>query len=81
MSMVDRKLAFRADIRRAVKDTIKRLKLGGTVAMGVENLWQVTVTQVAKSPFGPTGANCAAEAWQEFQTVCREPEILRFVLQ
>ena len=66
---------FKADMQRAVKTAIARLD-NGTVGIGEDCLWQLTVSHIK-----PTGKVCPG-AWaarQTFNEVVREKPFSRFV--
>lgn len=69
---------FRDDLRNAVRGTIRRLKRTGTVAMGVDNLWQCAVSAIPRNN-GPTGANAQWVARRVFDEVVSEPAFRSFV--
>ena len=70
---------FSAALQSCLLKVVRRLKAGGTVAMSPDNLWQVSVRDIAKIPGAPVGTNCAYVCRQEFDTVVRNtPSLTKF---
>jgi hypothetical protein len=76
-----RDAAFKADMRKGIAETILKLKRGGTVAMGADNLFAVSVGKWSRSQHAPSGVNCGWVARQVFNEVIREPGFMRFIIQ
>ena len=62
---------FNEELRRNIARTIKRLRAGGTVAMSLENLRQVTPTPKTHNS-APQGGNLQWQYAQRFEGVVKE---------
>lgn len=68
---------FKQDMNRAIRQAISKLDKG-TVGIGEDCLWQLTVTQLSRA-HAPAGANCAWVARQTFNDIVRDNPFTRFV--
>lgn len=68
---------FQRDMRKAINKAISRLD-SGTVGIGEDCLWQLTVGHIDKTN-GPTGTNAAWVARETFNAIVRRPPFSTFV--
>lgn len=70
---------FKRDMNRAIRQAISKLDRG-TVGIGEDCLWQLTVNQLSKAN-GPIGTNAAWVARQTFNEIVRDHPFTNFVYQ
>ena len=71
---------FDSELKTILRRKIAQLKRGGTVAMGADNLWQITTCEISHCPSAPVGTNAAYYARESFNAVIAAKPFNSFLL-
>lgn len=71
---------FQTELKKQIQKTIRSLRAGGTVAMGIENLLQVVRTPSTGLEGAPVGTNARYAYAQLFREVCESNKAIKSFL-